>query len=107
MVDPTVTPAILAFIAFSIPIVGALWKLFAVRESLNAAIKQNLHRIEMMEQHVLHTHDKLELSLSSMREQAAHALERGARGEEKLLDRIYDLECYLTKTTDFNPRDRD
>jgi uncharacterized protein YoxC len=106
MTDASSTFAILAFIAFAIPIVGALWKLFAVRESLQSAIKSNVHRIELLEQHIEHLHDQQQLAINGTKELVQHVRDRSARAEEKLAYRITDLEGYLTKTTEFSVRDR-
>jgi hypothetical protein len=49
--NPEMTIAILTFIAFSIPIVGALWKIFAVRERLQTQIQTVNHRVDLIETH--------------------------------------------------------
>lgn len=106
MLDPAITVAILAFIAFAIPIVGGLWRIFSVRESLSATIKDNRHRIEMLEQHITHLHDQQELAINGTKELVQHVRDRSARSEEKLGSRITDLEGFLARTTGFIIRDR-
>jgi F0F1-type ATP synthase membrane subunit b/b' len=106
MPDTAVTLAILGFIAFAIPVVGALWRIFSVREALQFQISDALHRIELLDQRLIHLHEQQELALNGLKEVAQHVRDRSARAEEKLAERITSLERYLDKTTDFNPRDR-
>lgn len=106
MIDPGVTVAILAFIAFSIPIVGGLWRLFSVREGLNSTILENRHRIELLEQRILHLYDQQELSIAAIREIVQNLQDRSTRSEEKLSHRIDMMEGFLARTTGFVIRDR-
>ena len=125
MPDATITIGILAFIAFAIPVVGAMWRIFSVREALQTAIANNSHRLDLLERDIKHLidqqieavnavrrdishlHDQQELAINGTREVAQHVRDRSARAEEKLSDRIVALERYLDKTTDFSPRNKD
>ena len=99
-----VTIAILAFIGISIPIVGALFRLFAVREQLQAKISANCHRLELQEQQITHMLDQQTLFLKGLEERLGHVRERSQRIEEKLDRRLLDLEGFVEKTTSFTRR---
>ncbi|HEY9631022.1 MAG TPA: hypothetical protein V6C84_27340 [Coleofasciculaceae cyanobacterium] len=105
--DAAITLAILTFIAFAIPVVGALWRIFSVRESLQTAITNNSHRIALLEQKIEHLVDQQELAINGIRETAQHVRTRSAQAEEKLAERLYSIERFLDKTTEFSPRTRD
>lgn len=98
--------AILGFIVFAIPIVGALWKLFVVREQLQTQILSNAHRIAMLEQKIDHLVDQQELFLNGLKESVQHVRERSKHAEENLHYRLEDLEGYVEKTTNFTKRRR-
>jgi hypothetical protein len=102
--SPELVVAILAFVAFSIPLISALWKLFAVREQLAARITSNSHRLELLEQRLEHLIDAQALTLNGMKELVQHVRDRSARAEEKLGDRLADTEQFLEKTTAFARR---
>jgi hypothetical protein len=105
--DSTVTIAIFAFITFSIPVIGALWRIFAVREMLQLAITNNSHRLDLIEQKIEYLVDQQVLALNGLKEATQHVRDRSARSEEKLADRLLAVERYLNKTTDFTVRHRD
>lgn len=105
--DAAVTLAILVFIAFVIPVVGALWRIFSVRESLQTAIANNSHRLDLLEQKIEHLVDQQELAINGIKEVVQHVRSRSATAEEKLADRIYAIERFLDKTTEFSPRTKD
>jgi hypothetical protein len=98
--------AILGFVAFAIPIVGALWKLFAVREQLQTQILSNGHRLAMLEQKIDHLIDQQELFLNGLKESVQHVRNRSLHAEQKLNYRLEDLEGYIEKTTSFTKNRR-
>jgi hypothetical protein len=102
--NPDLTVGILAFIAFAVPIVGALWRIFSIREALQAAIANNAHRLDLIEQELGHLRDQQELAINGIREVSQHVRDRSQRNEEKLSDRLLDIEAFLEKSTPFNRR---
>jgi hypothetical protein len=98
--------AILGFIGLSIPIVGALWKIFAVREQLQTQILSNGHRLALLEQKIDHLVDQQELFLNGLRENLEHVRERSRHAEENLHYRLEDLEGYIEKSPSFTKRRR-
>jgi len=70
------TFAALGFIAFAIPIVGSLWKLFAIREQLQVSILDNRHRLEMLEQKSEHLVDQQTAFLHGIQERLQHVRDR-------------------------------
>lgn len=114
--------AILSFIAFSIPIVGSLWKIFSVRESLSRDIEKTNDRITLMEKdianegkawgyrlklfekHAENLSDKLGLGIHQTKELVNHVRERSKKEEESLNSRLADVEGFLEKTTEFTKR---
>jgi N-acetyl-anhydromuramyl-L-alanine amidase AmpD len=102
--NPEVTIAILAFIAFSIPIVGALWKIFAVRERLQTQIQTVNHRVDLIETHFESFNTQHLASYNGLKELAGHIRARSTEQETKLNDRLVDIECFLEKTTTFQRR---
>jgi len=98
------TVAILAFVAFSIPIVGALWKIFAIRESLQSRIQENAHRIDLIDAHFQNFNDQHITSFRGLQELTEHIRQRTQSQDGKLNDRILDMECFLEKTTPFQRR---
>lgn len=98
------TVAILAFVAFAIPIVGALWKIFVVREKLAFDIQRNVHRLELLEQRIDALVDQHTLAFNGVREVAEHVRSRSQGEEDKLKKRVADMERYLEKHTEFTVR---
>lgn len=98
------TVAILAFIAFAIPIVGALWKIFTVREKLAFDIQRNVHRLDLVEQRMEGLLDQHTLAFNGVKEIAEHTRSRSQGEEEKLKKRVTDIERYLEKYTEFTVR---
>lgn len=101
---PDITVGILEFIAYSTPIVAALWAVFSIRSKLQLEIKDNAHRLDLVESHFENLADKHLLAFNGLREVAEHVRTRSAREEEKLDERVIDVECYLEKTTSFQRR---
>lgn len=96
--------AILAFIAFSIPIIGSLWRIFSIREKLSSETAKLAHRLDMLEQRENHIHDEQILIMNGIKELAQHARDRSAEQEKLLASRILDIERFLEKSTAFSPR---
>lgn len=98
------TFAALAFIAFAIPIVGSLWKLFGIREQLQLSIVDNRHRIELIEQKADHLVDQQVLALNGIKETVQHVRDRSLHSEAALDVRLSDVEHFIEKTTPFERR---
>lgn len=98
--------AVLGFIAFAIPIIGALWKLFTIRELLQTEILGNRHRIELLEQKIEHLIDQQSLALNGMKELIQHVRDRSLHAEGNLNFRLEDLEGFMEKSTTFTKRRR-
>lgn len=98
------TFAALGFIAFAIPIVGSLWKLFAIREQLQVSILANHHQIELLQQKGDHLIDQQTLALNGIKEQIQHVRARSTQTEAALDSRLTDLEHFIEKTTPFERR---
>jgi hypothetical protein len=105
--DSAITLAILAFIAFAIPVVGALWRIFSVREALQTAIAHNSHRLDLLEQKIEHLVDQQGLAINGIKENLQHVRARSAQAEKELADRLNTVERFLDKTTEFSPRGKD
>lgn len=101
-----VTIAILTFIAFSIPIVGALWRLFSVREKLAFDIKESAFKLELLEQKIAALTEQQLLALNGIKELVGHIRTRTRVEEEKLDARLGDVESWMEKNTDFVKRQR-
>ena len=99
-----ITLEILLFIAFSIPIMGALWRLFLIRERLQADILENRHRLELLERGIDSMEDQQQMFLTGLRENLQHVRDRSKHEEEALELRINDIESYLEKNTPFSRR---
>ena len=99
-----ITLEILLFIAFSIPIMGALWRLFLIRERLQADILENRHRLELLEQSIESLIDQQHLFLNGVKEQIQHVRDRSKHAEDGLDVRLHDLESYIEKNTSFSRR---
>jgi hypothetical protein len=95
---------ILTFIGFSLPILAALARLFAVREKLQASIAENSHRLQLQEQQITHLLDQQTLFLKGLEERLGHVRERSQKMEERLDRRLLDLEGFIEKTTPFTRR---
>jgi Tfp pilus assembly protein PilN len=98
--------ALIVASAALIPIVGALWKLFAMREQLQAGIVANQHRIDLLEQNIAHLADQQELFLNGLKETLGHVRARTQHAEQLLDSRLSDLEGFIEKTTAFTKRQR-
>lgn len=106
---------ILLFISFSIPVISSLWKIFAVRQALELQIQEshlalseritsNSHRLELLEKDGKYLIDQQALAINGLREMVGHVRSRSAHEEERLRDRIADLEGFLAKTAAFELR---
>lgn len=104
--NPEFYAAVLGFVVFSIPIIGALWKIFNVRSELQAEILANRHRVELLEQNVEHLIDQQTLALNNLKEMAQHTRSRSQHAEQLLDARLSDLEGFVEKTTAFTKRSR-
>lgn len=98
------TFAALGFIAFCIPIIAALWRLFGIREQLQANILANRHQIELLKKDAEHLIDQQELALNGIKEQIKHVRDRSLHFEEGLDARLADLEQFIEKSTSFERR---
>jgi len=98
--------AIIGLIVLALPIIGALWRLFTIKELLQAAIQENRHRVEMLEQKTNHLVDQQGLFLNGIQERLQHVRDRSKHEEEDLDRRLTDLESFLEKSTAFTKRNR-
>jgi hypothetical protein len=104
--NPEFTVAILVFITFSIPIVGALWRLFSIREKLSTDIKELGFKLALLDHKLESLIDQQELALNGMKEIVSHIRTRTQTEDKKLSDRLTDVENWLSKNTEFNCRQR-
>jgi hypothetical protein len=102
--QPEIAIGILTFLVFSLPIVGALFRLFAVREKLQADINQNHHRLDLQEQQITHLLNQQLLFLKGLEERLEHVRERSQEREGSLHRRLLDLEGFIEKSTSFERR---
>lgn len=101
---PTITAEILVFILGSIPLVAALWKIFAVRSEIEAKILAGVHRLDLLEQKQESLDNQQLLMINGQQETLAHVRDRSKAKEQELSYRLFDVERYLEKTTDFEIR---
>ena len=103
---PTTTSArdLLVFVAFMIPLIVALFKVFEVRERVYDAIQTLEHRVNILQSRVENLEDKIDLGLNGMRELVEHKTIRLSNTTDRHVDRLEDIEQFLSKTTDFNKR---
>jgi hypothetical protein len=96
---------LLALLAAMAALVGSLWKAFEQLAVLRERIKENLHRIELLQQAMEFARDELKLGLRGISEVADHVRARTREDNKDLTDRVSDLERFLAKTTEFEVRD--
>ena len=103
---PTTTSArdLLVFVAFMIPLIVALFKVFEVRERVYDAIQALEHRVAILQSRVENLEDKIDLGLNGTRELIEHKTVRQSNTLDRHTDRLEDIEQFLAKTTDFNKR---
>ena len=89
-----------------LPIIAALWKIFAVREQLQSSITENRHRLELIEREINHLADQQSLALNGIKELVQHVRSRSQHSEEGLDRRLDDVEKFLAKSTAFEPRNQ-
>ncbi len=113
---PEVQSQILGFLVFAIPVVVALWKVFAILQGIEDRLEKQVrevdHRLsELSHQSQLRStqleslNDKLVLAINGTRELVSHVRTRTQTDANKLEDRICQIERFLVKTTAFQPRD--
>lgn len=118
--EGNMTPAelqsqILAFVLYSIPLVAALWKIFAWLDSIQDRLERQIrevdtrlteldHRSQLRTAQIEALNDKIALSLNGVQEVAGHLRTRTKADHEALERRLSQLESYLVKTTDFQAR---
>lgn len=96
---------LLALLAALAALVGGLWKAFDAIAALREHIKENLHRIELLQQAMEFARDELKLGLRGISEVADHVRARTREDNKELANRVADLERFLAKTTDFEMRE--
>ena len=106
MADPQLVAGILGFIALSVPIIGSLWRVFAIREKLQTEILVNRHRIELLEQQISHLVNQQTLALNGLTEKVQHVHDRTLHAEGNLNFRLEDVESFMEKSTSFTKRRR-
>ena len=103
---PTTTSArdLLVFVAFMIPLIVALFKVFEVRERVYDAIQTLEHRVNILQSRVENLEDKIDLGLNGTRELIEHKTIRQSNTLDRHTDRLEDIEQFLAKSTEFNKR---
>jgi len=102
--SPIFIKEFLTFVAFFIPILVLIWKIFAVREKVYDQLQTLEHRHQILETRLIHLEDKLNLTTNGLRELIEHKSTRFISMGDRSLGRIEDMEEFLAKTTQFNRR---
>ena len=102
--SPIFIKEFLTFVAFSIPIILVLWKIFAVREKVYDQLQTLEHRYHILETRLIHLEDKFDLTTNGLRELIEHKSIRFISTGDRSVGRIEDMEEFLAKTTQFNRR---
>lgn len=106
MAEAQIYAAILGFLALASPLVGALWRLLAVRAELQTLISENRHRVALLEQESSHLVEQQNMFLNGIQERLQHVRDRSKHEEEDLDRRLADVESFLEKSTPFTKRNR-
>lgn len=114
--SPEVQGQILGFIIFSIPLIVALWKVFALLQGIEDRLENQIRQTERQLSDLAHQsqlrstqmealNDRLALAINGTKELVSHVRLRTQTDANKLSDRLGQLERFLSKTTDFEPRE--
>ncbi|PZV19200.1 MAG: hypothetical protein DCF22_00600 [Leptolyngbya sp.] len=104
MLNPVALRDILVFVAFMIPLLVALFKVFEVRERVYDAIQAVEHRLALLQSRIENLEDKVDLGFNGTRELIEHKSTRLFNTTDKHSDRLDDVEQFLVKSTEFNRR---
>lgn len=114
--SPEIQSQILAFIAFSIPLILAIWKIFSLFQGVEDKLNDQIRDVDRKLQKLAHLaqlrqaqmdslNDKLVLSVNGTKELVEHVRTRTKAEHDRLDERICQIERFLTKTTPFQPRE--
>lgn len=113
---PETQAQIVGFIVISIPIVGALWKVFSILKGVEDRLEDTIRDVErklidlgyqsqIKSQQLEALNDKLVLAVNGTKELVSHVRSRTQVDANKLANRIDQVERYLSKTTTFESRE--
>jgi len=102
--SPIFIKEFLTFVAFSIPILVLIWKIFAVREKVYDQLQALEHQYQVLQTRLIYLEDKLDLTTNGLREVIEHKSTRFISTGDRSVGRIEDMEEFLAKTTQFNRR---
>ena len=113
-----VTVAVIVLIGLSIPIIGALWKIFTIKEalsvrisfvesSLSASIKDNAHRLDIAELKMENVQDVQITATNGTKELVEHVRSRTQKECNDINLRLEGVEGFLEKHTKFIRRKRE
>lgn len=114
--NPEIQSQILGFIVFAIPLIVALWKVFALLKGIEDRLDDQIHQVDrrleslahqsqLRASQMEHLNDKLTLSLNGTKELVNHLRTRTKIESDRLDDRLRQLEQFLVKTTNYQPRE--
>lgn len=118
MPSPNFVSEAFAFIlVLAIPIVAALWRVFSALTDMRLKLEDRIdglsnlivglrHDFELRSKEVEHLDDRYELSVNGLKEKIDHISTRTRNEIERLTVLATDLESFLAKTTEYEPRRR-
>lgn len=106
---------IIGFLVYSIPLVVALWKIFAWLESIQDRLEHQIrdvdrrltdldHRSELRSREIEALNDKVALAVNGVKELVNHLRARTKADDDAIAARLRSLEGFIAKTTDYQPR---
>ena len=104
MPDPKLLRDFLIIVAFALPLLAAIWKIFQVREKVYDSIQTLQHRQEILDARLDAIQDQLLLGLTGNKELIEHKAARFLGNSDRFDDRIEDIEQFLVKTTPYVKR---
>ncbi|MCU0525161.1 MAG: hypothetical protein MUF72_10080 [Elainella sp. Prado103] len=114
--NPEIQSQIFAFIIFLIPLIAALWKLFNLLKGIedrlevqirevDQAIGQLSHQSQLRSTQLEALNDKLILAVNGNKELVNHLRARTKNDSDRLAARVNQIERFLVKTSDYQPRE--
>lgn len=114
--DFQVKAQILAFIIYSLPLVAALWKIFAWLDEIQDRLENQIrevdqrlteldHRSQLRNAQIEALNERIALAVNGTKELVQHTRQRTRAEHDELEHRLNQLERYIVKTTDFQARD--
>lgn len=105
MAESTIV-SILTGVLFLLPLIGALWRIFRIKEELQDQIQKLEHRLALLSAEQEHMSDRQELGFNGFRERIEHTASRLRQDTDRSNQRIDQVENFLAKTTAYEKRDR-